>query len=252
MTNFDDRLHAQLQHLDASIPAPRPPSMSADPRVGRLEPAPRTRDISSADLEAALGRTFSTPVPPRSRSFIDLRLEGAIASEITRRTSRNRGRRSPKPPRRMLVGVAAALLLTGTVAAAGTLFSQLIGGAPLLESVWDRATEIGQSTTDSGYTIILERAAADPERVWVAISANGADPARMRVTDAKGVVMDGGVGVGDADARGVTATLFGFRVPDGVTPSGPFTLEVTSVMTAAGETRGRWVFTFDVPIDREP
>ncbi|MEX2011660.1 MAG: hypothetical protein WEF51_05445, partial [Chloroflexota bacterium] len=60
---------------------------------------------------------------------------------------------------------------------------------------------------------------------------------------------DGGIGVGDADARGVTATLFGFTVPNGTTPDGPYTLEVTSVMTAAFEmTRGDWTFTFDVPL----
>jgi hypothetical protein len=153
-----------------------------------------------------------------------------------------------------LVGVAVAVLLTGTVAAGGTLFNQLIRGAPLLEDVWDRSTEIGQSRTDRGYTIVLERAAADPERVWVALSvtaASGAyaDTGRMRVIDANGVVMDGGIGVGDADARGVTATLFGFKVPDGITPHGPFILEVTSVMTAPFEmTRGEWTFTFDVPL----
>jgi hypothetical protein len=212
-----------------------------------------TPDTTGSDLEAALGRSFSFPVPVRSRNVSDRRVEVAIASETARRTSRVRGRGFPMSARRLLVGVAAGLLLAGTVAAGGTLFSRLIGGAPLLEDVWDRATEIGQSTTDAGYTIVLERAAADPERVWVAVSVTaasgtGADLGRMRVTDANGVVMDGGTGAGAADVRGVSATLFGFRVPDGITPHGPFTLEVTSVMTAAGETPGHWTFTFDVPL----
>jgi len=208
-----------------------------------------THDTVGSDLEAALGRSFSNPVPARIRDFIDRRVEAAIASEIARPTRRVQGRGFPRPARRLLVGVAAAVLLTGTVAAGGTLFSQLIAGAPLLDDVWDRSIEIGQSKTDAGYTIVLERAAADPERVWVALSGVGADPGRMRVIDANGVVMDGGIGVGDADRRGSTATLFGFQVPDGITPHGPYILEVTSVMTAPFEmTRGDWTFTFDVPL----
>jgi hypothetical protein len=212
-----------------------------------------TNDTAGSDLEAALGRSFAIAVPVRSREVIDGRVEVAIASDMARRTSRVRDRGFPMPARRLLVGVAAAVLLTGTIAAGGTLFSRLIGGAPLLEDVWDRATEIGQSTTDAGYTIVLERAAADPERVWVAVSVTaasgtGADLGRMRVTDANGVVMDGGTGAGTADVRGISATLFGFRVPDGMTPHGPFSLEVTSVMTAAGETPGHWTFTFDVSL----
>ncbi len=127
---------------------------------------------------------------------------------------------------RLWVGVAAAVLLAGTVAAGGTLFNQLIRGAPLLEDVWGRATKIGQSTTDAGYTIVLERAAADSERVWVALSVTaeprtGADVGRMRVTDANGVVMDGGTGVGTGEVRGVSASLFGFKVPDRITPTVP-------------------------------
>lgn len=213
-----------------------------------------THDTVGFDLEAALGRSFANPVPARSRDLVDRRVEVAIGSEIARRAGRVRGRGLPRSARRLLVGLAVAALFTGTVAAGGTLFNQLIRGAPLLEDVWDRATEIGQSKTDAGYTIVLERAAADPERVWVAVSvtaASGAyaDPGRMRVIDANGVVMDGGVGVTDADVRGVSATLFGFQVPDGITPQGPFTLEVTSVMTAPFEmTRGDWAFTFDVPL----
>lgn len=205
-----------------------------------------TPDTTGSDVETALGRSFSIPVPVRSRKVIDRRVELAIASEAERRTGRGRERRLPWPARRLLVGIAAAVLLTGTVAAGGTLFSRLIAGAPLLENVWDRATEIGQSTTDSGYTITLERAAADPDRVWVALT--GADPGRMRVIDANGVVMDGGTGAGATDVRGVSATLFGFLVPNGIVPHGPFTLEVTSVMTPGGETPGLWTFTFDVAL----
>lgn len=217
-----------------------------------------THDTTEFDLDAALGRSLSLPVPARSRDVIDHRVEVAITSETARRTSRVPGRGFPMPARRLLVGVAAAVLLAGTVAAGGTLFSQLIGGAPLLENVWDRATDIGQSATDAGYTIVLERAAADPERIWVAVSVTaasgtGADLGRMRVVDANGVVMDGGTGAGTDDVRGVTATLFGFGVPDGITPRGPFTLEVTSVMTRAGDTTpGHWTFKFDVPLTSAP
>jgi hypothetical protein len=213
-----------------------------------------THDTTGSGLEAALERSFSIPVPARSRDLIDHRVEVAIAAEIARPTDRVRERGFGRPARRLLVGLAVAVLLTGTVAAGGTLFNQLIRGAPLLEDVWDRATEIGQSRTDAGYTIVLERAAADPEGVWVAVSvtaASGAyaDPGRMRVIDANGVVMDGGVGVTDGDGRGVSATLFGFQVPDGITPHGPFILEVTSVMTAPFEMiHGDWTFTFDVPL----
>jgi hypothetical protein len=212
-----------------------------------------THETVGSDFEAALGRSFSVPLPVRSRDVIDRRVEVAIAAETARLTGGVRDRAFPMPARRVLVGVAVAVLLAGSVAAGGTLFSRLIGGAPLLEGVWERATEIGQSTTDAGYTIVLERAAADPERVWVAISVTaesgtGADIGRMRVIDANGVVMDGGTGAGTGDVRGVSASLFGFEVPGDITPHGPFTLEVTSVMTAAGETSGYWTFTFDVPL----
>lgn len=119
--------------------------------------------------------------------------------------------------------------------------------------MWDRSTEIGQSTTDTGYTIVLERAAADSERIWVAVtvaSASGteADLGRMQVIDANGVVFDGGTGAGATDVHGVSAMIFGFKVPNGITPHGPFTLEVTSVTTTAGETKGHWAFTFEVPL----
>jgi hypothetical protein len=212
-----------------------------------------TPDATHLDLEGALESGFAVPVPVRSREVIDRRIEIAIAAETTRRTRRVRDRLLPLSPRRLLVGIAAALLLAGSVAAGGTLFSRLIAGAPLLEDVWDRATEIEQSTTDAGYTMVLERAAADPERVWVAISVTaesgiGADIGRMRITDATGMVLDGWTGVGTGDVRGVSASLFGFKVPEGITPHSPFTLEVTSVTTAAGETTGHWTFIFDVPL----
>jgi hypothetical protein len=214
-----------------------------------------TLDTSDSNFEAALGRSFSIPVPLGSRDVIDRRVEVAIASETARRASRIRGRRFPMPARLLLGGVAAAALLTGTVVAGGTIFSQLIGGAPLMENVWDRATEINQSRTDAGYTIHLERAAADREHVWVIASvtaASGAasDIGRMRVIDANGVVIRPGTCAGTGDVRGASAVLCGCNVPAGITPRGPFTLEVTSVTTAAGETEtpGHWTFTFDVPL----
>jgi hypothetical protein len=212
-----------------------------------------TPDTTRLDLEGALGRTFFIPIPVRSRDVIDRRVEVAIAAETARRTRRIRDRVPLLPARRLLVGIAAAVLLAGSVAAGGTLFSRLIAGAPLLEDVWDRATEIEQSTTDAGYTIVLERAAADPERVWVAVSVTaesgiGADIGRMRITDANGMVLDGWTGAGTGDVRGVSASLFGFKVPGGITLHSPFTLNVTSLTTPAGETTGHWSFTFDVPL----
>lgn len=203
------------------------------------------------NLEVVLERSFSIGVPAGSRAAIDHQIRAAMARESARRATLADSR--PMRARRLLVGVAAAVLLTGTVAAGGTLLGQLVAGAPLLEDVWDRSTDIGRSATDSGYTIVLERAAADPERVWVAltveaVSGTGADPGEMQVTDANGVVFGGGTGAGTGDVDGVSAMIFGFNVPTGVTPRGPFTLQVTSLTTTAGETRGDWVFTFDVPL----
>jgi hypothetical protein len=211
-------------------------------------------DTSGSDLEAALERSFSIRVPVRRRDFIDRRFEAVIADEMARRTNRIRGFRS-RMPARLLVGIAAAVLITGTVVGGGTIFGRLIGGAPLMENVWDRATEIGQSKTDAGYTIHLERAAADRMHVWVIVSVTGASGAeaalgRLRVIDANGVVIEGGTCAGTGDVQGASAELCGLHVPDGMTPRGPFTLEVTSVTTAAGEieTLGQWTFTFDVPL----
>lgn len=124
-----------------------------------------------------------------------------------------------------------------------------------MENVWDRATAIGQSSTDAGYTIHLERAAADQEHIWViasVASASGAEASlgRLRVVDATGAVIKGGTCAGTGVVQGVSAELCGLTVPDGITPRGPFTLEVTSVTTAAAETEvsGQWTFTFDVPL----
>lgn len=212
-----------------------------------------THDTADSEIEAALGRSLSFAVPVRSRNAIERRVEAAISSESARRERQVGGRGLSMPARRILLGVAAAVLMTGTVAAGGTILSQLVGGAPLLEDMWDRSTEIGQSTTDAGYTIVLERAAADSERIWVAVtvaseSGSEADLGRMQVIDANGVVFDGGTGAGATDLNGVSAMIFGFKVPNAITPHGPFTLEVTSVTTMAGETPGQWAFTFEVPL----
>ena len=215
-------------------------------------------DTTDSDLEPALGRSFSLPVPTFSRDVIDRRVEAAIARDTARGASRGRGFRFPRPAR-LLVGVAAAVLLTGTVVGGGTIFGQLVGDAPLMENVWDRATEINQSSTDAGYTIHLERAAADRQHVWVIMSVTAASGAeatsgRMRVIDANGVVIAPGTCAGTGDVRGVSAVLCGANAPAGITPHGPFTLEVTSVSTAGGdprdwtETPGHWTFTFDVAL----
>jgi hypothetical protein len=210
-------------------------------------------DTTDFDVEAALGRSHSFVVPISSRATIDRRIDVAMISESMHRA--RRGRRFSMRPRRVLLGVAAAILLTGTVAAGGTLLGRLTTHAPLLESMWDRSTKIGLSATDSGYTIVLERAAADPQRVWVGVtvaatSGKGADLGRMQVVDANGVVYDGGTGAGTGDVKGATAMIFGFKVPDGTTPKGPFTLDVTSVTTTEGEKLGHWAFSFDVPLTR--
>jgi hypothetical protein len=209
-----------------------------------------TPDITTADVEALLGRAFAYAVPSRSRDAMNGRVQAATVSRVSRR-----GVTFRKPGRRILLGLIAAALLTGGVAAGGTLFNSLTAGAPLLEDVWARASVIRQSATSAGYTVVLERAAADRDRVWVAVSVKAESRAaavalgRMRVIDANGIVMDGGTGVGSGDIRGVTASLFGFKVPAGVTPEGPFTLEVTSLMTPSTEdVAGHWAFTFDVPL----
>jgi hypothetical protein len=206
----------------------------------------------NSDVEALVQRAFAYDIPAESRDIMNRRVEGAIASPRWRR-----GRRFQKPARRVLLGLLAAALLTGGVAAGGTIFGQLIAGAPLLEDVWARAKVIQSSSTSAGYTVVLDRVAADRERVWVAVSVKAeSGPAaaalgRMRVTDANGVVMAGGTGVGSGVVHGETASLFGFKVPPGVTPHGPFTLEITSVMTpSTREVAGRWAFTFDVPLTR--
>ncbi len=213
-------------------------------------------DTTGTHLDEVLERTFSVRVPTGARVVIGRRVDAAIAAEAVRRTRTVRGRGLTVSVRRLLIGLTAVLLLSGTVAGGGTLFSQLIGGSPLLEGVWDRSTEIGRSTTDAGYTVVLERAAADPDRLWVAMSVTaasgtGADLGRMRIRDANGLILEAGTG-GAIDARGVTASLFGFLVPDGLTLEGPFTLEVTSVISASGETAGRWAFTFDAPLTSAP
>ncbi len=137
------------------------------------------------------------------------------------------------------------------------LFNQLISGAPLLENVWDRATDVGLSVTDAGYTVTLEKAAVDSDRVWVALSVTSESGSAsiwdMRVTDAAGVAFTGGTGAGTGEVGGQSATLFGFQVPDGVTPTGPFVLEVTALGDdAAGEAgqsiAGTWRFSFDASL----
>jgi hypothetical protein len=211
-----------------------------------------TPDTTTAGVETALRRAFSITVPVDQRRVIDRRVRVAVAA----RPTHVRAGTFRRPRRAVLVGAAAAvLLLTATVAAGATLFGSLIRGAPLLEDVWARATVIHQSATNAGYTIVLERAAADRDRIWVAFSVKSesgppaADWGRMRVTDANGVVMDGGTGVGSGVVHGATASLFGFKVPAGVTPQGPFTLEVMSLVTGSGkDVPGHWAFAFDVPL----
>ena len=153
----------------------------------------------------------------------------------------------------MLVGLAAAMMLfAATAVGAGTLFSRLTEGAPLLENVWDRATEIGQSVTDAGYTVTLEKAAVDVDRIWVAVAIcsheGSADVWDMQVVDANGVAYTGGTGAGTGEIRGASALLFGFKDPDGVSPAGPFVLGVTALDVQGVRTPGTWRFAFDAPL----
>jgi hypothetical protein len=150
-----------------------------------------------------------------------------------------------------LIGAAVVVLGAGTVAASATVLDRLAANAPLLTDVWAKSTVVHEAATDAGYTITLERAAIDQGRVWVALSVaantgtNGS-PDRMQLTDANGIVYTGGVGA-LGEVKGQSATIFGFKVPEGTTPAGPYILEVTSLSLAAGERPGSWTFTFDVP-----
>jgi hypothetical protein len=212
-----------------------------------------TTDNIDRDVEATLARHFVFDLPNDTRRSIDRRVHAAISSEgrYSRRPAGPRLRFGLTP--RLLAGLGvAAIVLAGTAIAGGTLFDRLVGGAPMLENVWERATDISLSATDAGYTVTLEKAALDQERVWVAVSVTSdegaADIWEMHLTDASGVVLSGGTGVGTGDVDGTTASLFGFRIPDGVMVSGPFTLEVTALDVAGQEVPGSWLFTFDPPL----
>ena len=208
-----------------------------------------TTDARGRKVEDALRDAFSFGLAGDTRRSIDRRVDAAVGAERRYRRAAPRRRLRVLTPR-MIAGLAAAmLLLAATAVGGGTLFSRLITGAPLLENVWDRATEVGQTVTDAGYTVTLAKVAVDPDRVWVALAvssdAGGADIWDMRVTDANGVVFTGGTGAGGAEVGGERATLFGFDVPEGVEPAGPFVLKVTALEVAGVKTPGTWQFTFD-------
>jgi len=44
--------------------------------------------------------------------------------------------------------------------------------------------------------------------------------------------------------------MFGFQVPEGVMPTGPFVLEVTALEIAGARTPGTCRFAFDAPLRR--
>lgn len=214
-----------------------------------------TTERPDQKVEDFLHHTYSIDFVSDTRRSIDRRVGAAVASERRYRQTAPRRLLLVRTPR-MLGGLAAAmLLLAATAVAGGTLFNQLITGAPLLENVWDRATDVGLSVTDAGYTVTLEKVAVDSDRLWVALSVSSESGSAsiwdMRVTDAAGVAFTGGTGAGTGEVGGQSATLFGFQVPDGVTPTGPFVLEVTALgHDATGEAgeriAGTWRFTFDV------
>ena len=207
-----------------------------------------TTDARDRKVEETLQAAFSFDLSGDTRRSIDRRVDAAVGSERRYRPAAPR-RRLRKLTPRMFAGLAAAMvLLAGTAVAGGTLFSRLITGAPLLENVWDRATDVGQSVADAGYTVTLAKVAVDQDRVWVALAVDGADIWDMRVTDANKVVYTGGTGAGAGDPNGQRATLFGFQVPQGVTPTGPFVLEVTALDVNGVKTPGTWRFTFNAPL----
>jgi hypothetical protein len=212
------------------------------------------------DLEGALSRSFAGAMPAERRAVVDRRISKAVSTTPYRRsggdrTSRAGSWRHVSLRRMALIGAAVVVLGAGTVAAAGTLFERLTANAPLLTDIWAQSTVVHEAATDAGYTITLERAAIDQGRVWVALSVaaksgtNGS-PDRMQLTDANGAVYTGGVGA-LGEVNGQSATIFGFKVPAGSTPAGPYVLEVTSLSLAAGEQSGSWTFTFNVPLKRD-
>jgi hypothetical protein len=200
--------------------------------------------MTSPDFDRTIRGALSIPMSQAQEAELDRRLTARLAGQ------RKRGdvARLPRVPRLAFGLTMAFVLLAGSAVAGGTLFNRLVGGAPLLENVWDRATSINQSATDSGYTVVLEKAAVDRERVWVALSIAGGDVWSLHVTDANGVVIQGGTGAGTGIVNGVSASLWGLRIPAGVTPEGPYKLEVTTLVVDDREVHGHWTFTFDVPL----
>jgi hypothetical protein len=213
-----------------------------------------TTDSHDPAVESLLARALSFEIPADSRRTIDVRVDAAVSAEPRYRPGTARRPRLFSLTPRMFAGLAAAMILfAATAVGAGTLFSRLTDGAPLLENVWDRATDVGQSVTDAGYTVTLEKAAVDVDRIWVAVAISsdraGADDVwDMQVVDANGVAYTGGTGAGTGEVRGASALLFGFKVPDGVTPAGPFALEIDALDVQGVKTPGTWHFTFDAPL----
>ena len=206
-------------------------------------------ETAMSDLVNSLERSFDFPMS-NARRVADQYVSHAIATESARR------RRSPRwfvltRSRGVLVGMLAAVTVAGSVAASGGLFDNLIAGSPVLTDAWQDAHDVNESASDVGYTIVLEKAAIDSERLWVALTLSGApalaDLGEMQVTDANGVVLTAGTGAGTGDVAGESATIFGFAIPDDSELHGPFTLEVKNVFGPDGLVPGRWAFTFDLP-----
>lgn len=206
-------------------------------------------ETTLSDLVSSLERSFDFPMS-NARRVADQYVSHAIAAESARR------RRSPRwfvltRSRGVLVGTLAAVTVAGSVAAFGGLFDSLIAGSPVLTAAWQDAHEVNESASDAGYTFVLEKAAIDSKRLWVAVTLSNApapaDPGEMQVTDANGVVLTGGTGAGTGDVAGESATIFGFAIPEGSELHGPLTLEIKSLTGPDGLVPGLWTFTFDVP-----
>ena len=210
---------------------------------------PMRPEVTLDAFDALVADALSFQLRDDVRASIDRRVAAMIAS---RQPSRGFGV-APHlvrvTPRAFAAVVAAMVLLAAAAIAGGTLFTRLIAGAPLLEEVWSRATDVDQHVTSAGYTISLEKVAVFEGRVWVALTISSpkgsADIGRMRLMDTNGIVLEGGTGVGTGDVRGDTAVLFGFKVPDGIAPTAPFVLEISQLEVNGTRISGLWRFSFE-------
>jgi hypothetical protein len=87
-----------------------------------------TTDPNYVDIEAALGRTFSIPMAPRSRALVEKRLADALVAETERRMGRPRFHF--RRPVAMAVGLLVASGLLAAVGAATNIIRLEWGSLP--------------------------------------------------------------------------------------------------------------------------